>query len=125
MTDKKIVYFVRHGQSKDNAAPVFQSTDSPLSDIGIAQAHKIAQRVSKLKFDALISSPLPRTRQTSEIIAAKTGRDPEYSDLFVERIKPSDINGKPYTDEVAGNTWREWEKSLYTPGMKIQDGIHR
>lgn len=122
MNDKKIVYFVRHGQSKDNASPVFQSTESPLSELGISQVNKIAQRVSSLMFESLISSPLPRASQTAEIIAEKTGKKPEYSELFVERIKPSDINGKPYTDDRASRKWREWEKSLYTSSIKIGDG---
>ena len=33
-TSAKVVYFVRHGQSEDNIAPVFQSPDSPLSAVG-------------------------------------------------------------------------------------------
>lgn len=122
MKDKKIVYFVRHGQSKDNVAPVFQSTDSPLSPAGVGQAKKIASRVSKLKIDALISSPLPRTKETAQIIAQATGLKPEYSELLVERKKPSSINGKPHTDSAASKLWREWEASLYAPGAKIQDG---
>ena len=122
MADKKIVYFVRHGQSKDNVSPVFQSAESPLSEIGVAQADKIANRVSALQFEALISSPLPRAKQTAEKIAEKTAKKPEYSELFVERIKPSQINGKPYTDKSASKAWREWEKSLYTPGVKVNDG---
>lgn len=46
----------------------------------------------------------------------------EFSELFVERIKPTYIDGKPYTDEKADKLWREWEKSLYTPGMRAEDG---
>ena len=51
----KTVYFVRHGQSEDNVAPVFQSPDSPLNEKGKKQADSIAQRISKLSFDALIA----------------------------------------------------------------------
>ncbi len=119
---QKIVYFIRHGQSKDNVAPVFQSPDSPLNEKGKRQAESIAQRVSRLSFDALIASPFERAKQTTEAIAKVTGKKAEYSDLFVERVKPSYINGKPYTDEKANNLWREWEKSLYTPNMRAEDG---
>ena len=112
---EKIVYFVRHGQSADNVAPVFQSPDSPLNEKGKKQANSIAQRVSKLSFDALISSPFERAKQTAETIAKTTGKQAEYSELFVERVKPTYINGKPYTDEKASGLWREWETSLYTP----------
>jgi broad specificity phosphatase PhoE len=118
----KVVYFVRHGQSIDNAGPVFQSPDSPLSAKGREQAHKIAHRVSKLSFETLIASPLHRAKETAEIISEATGKKPEFSDLFVERVKPTGINGKPHEDPIANALWREWEKSLYTPGMRVSDG---
>jgi len=119
---RKTVYLLRHGQSKDNVAPVFQSTTSPLSDVGLEQAKFIAERVSKVSFEVLVSSPLQRTKQTAEEISLSTGKPIEFSELFVERIKPTYIDGKPYTDEKADKLWREWEKSLYTPGMRAEDG---
>lgn len=119
---EKIVYFVRHGQSEDNVAPVFQSPNSPLNEKGRKQAKRIAERVSKLHFGALIASPFERAKQTAEAISRVTGRNAEYSDLFVERVKPTYINGKPYTDEGANKLWREWQKSLYTPGTRAEDG---
>jgi ribonuclease H / adenosylcobalamin/alpha-ribazole phosphatase len=119
---EKIVYFVRHGQSEDNVAPVFQSTNSPLSDKGQKQAESIARRVSKLSFDALIASPLQRSKQTAEAITKATNKEAEYSELFAERVKPTYINGKSHEDERANTLWREWEKSLYTTGMRAEDG---
>jgi ribonuclease H / adenosylcobalamin/alpha-ribazole phosphatase len=119
---EKIVYFVRHGQSEDNVAPVFQSPNSPLNEKGRRQAERIAERVSKLHFEALIASPFERAKQTAEAISRVTGRNAEYSDLFVERVKPTYINGKPFTDGTANKLWREWQKSLYTPGARTEDG---
>jgi len=119
---EKTVYFVRHGQSEDNAAPVFQSPDSPLSELGRRQAERVAERFCKLPFEALIASPFRRSNETAEIIAKVTGMEVEYSDLFVERIKPTCINGKSHDDEAANAVWRDWEKSLYAPGMRISDG---
>jgi broad specificity phosphatase PhoE len=118
---EKIVYFVRHGQSEGNASAVFQSLDSPLSKIGKEQAEKIAERVSKLSFETLIASPLTRARETAGIIVKITGKQPEYSELFVERIKPTNLSGKPHSDKTARKLWVEWEKSLYTPGLRAQD----
>mgnify|MGYP001577373412 CR=1 FL=1 len=118
----KTVYFVRHGESEANVAPVFQGPNSPLSPTGIEQAHAVAERVSKFEFDVLLSSPFARARATAEIIAEKTGKTPEYSDVFVERLKPTSIDEKPYTDEVANTIWRSWEASLHTPGLRVEDG---
>jgi broad specificity phosphatase PhoE len=121
MNIKKIVYFVRHAQSVENAAPVFQSLDSPLSETGRRQAQLIAGRVSNLSFEALIASPLRRTKETAAIIAQATGMEPEYSNLFVERIRTPLIDGKPYDDKEANALWRDWQKDFYTPGIRMAD----
>jgi probable phosphoglycerate mutase len=107
MKAEKIIYFVRHGQSVDNAAPVFQAPDSPLSDKGREQAKKVAERVAKISFETLISSSFRRAKETAEAIGVATNKKPEYTDLLVERIKPASIAGKPYADEAANAIWRE------------------
>jgi len=119
---KKVVYFVRHGQSIDNASPVFQAYSSPLSEKGRKQAETIANRVSTLSFESLIASPVPRAKETAEAIAKATGNKPEFSELFVERVKPTAIDGTPWADKEATKIWRDWEKSLVTPGMRVLDG---
>lgn len=119
---EKIVYFVRHGKSEGNATPIFQSPSSPLSEEGEKQAELIAKRVSKLSFETLIASPFERTKQTAEAITHATGKKAEYSDLFVETLKPTSVDGKPYTDKHASMLWREWEKSLHAPNLRVEDG---
>ncbi len=119
---EKVVYFVRHGQSEGNISPVFQTLESPLSAHGKEQAKRIAERVSKLSFEALIASPLARTKETAEAVSAATGKDIEYSELFVERVKPTRLNGKSYDDPEADKLWKSWENSLYTPGLRAEDG---
>lgn len=118
----KIIYFIRHGQSEHNAVPVFQSLDSPLSELGRKQAKSIAKRIAKLQFDTLITSPIVRAKETADFISKTTGKEYEFSDLFVERVKPAVVNGKPHEDKEANDIYREWEKSLYTPGMRVFDG---
>jgi broad specificity phosphatase PhoE len=65
---------------------------------------------------------LRRAKETAGAIARATGREPEYSDLFVERIRPARINGKRYDDEEANAIWRNWEKNFYTAGLRAADG---
>lgn len=124
MTTKqeKTVYFVRHGQTIDNALPVFQSIDSPLSEKGKLQAQSIAERLSQLEFNTLISSPVLRAKQTAQYVSDKTRKEIVFSDLFIERIKPDEIDGKPWVDEPANKTWRAWDKTLYTSGERISNG---
>lgn len=119
---QKIIYFVRHGQSEDNVAPVFQSPNSPLNKLGTKQAKIIANRISNLQFEIIISSPFTRAKQTAEIIAKTTKKELEYSELFVERIKPSYVHGKPYTNKKASQLWRDCENSLYKKNIKISNG---
>lgn len=118
----KTVYLIRHGQSVDNAALVFQAADSPLSLAGKGQAELLAKRMAKTPFDVLISSPQPRAMQTAAAITATTGKATETSNLFVERIKPVLIDGKPYSDEAATAIYKSWDDSLYTPGLHADDG---
>lgn len=117
-----MVYFVRHGQSEDNVAPVFQTVESPLSKQGRAQAAQLAQRVRDLSFECLVSSPQPRALQTAETIAEITHHSIETSNLFVERIKPTSIDGKSWYDETASATWRKWEQSFAASGPQVEDG---
>jgi 2,3-bisphosphoglycerate-dependent phosphoglycerate mutase len=122
MKGEKAVYFVRHGQSVANVSAVFQPPDSPLSEEGRMQARRVALRIAHLSCDALVASTFRRARETAEAIAGETGLQPEYSALFVERIKPSSINGAPVADETALAIWRRWEESLYTPAMRVENG---
>lgn len=118
----KTVYLIRHGQSVDNASPIFQSVNSPLSDKGQRQAAAIGKRMSTISFDALIASPILRAKQTAEAIAATTGAQPEFSKLFVERIKPGSIDGKGWDDPIAIATYKAWEESLYGTGPRVEKG---
>lgn len=119
---QKTVYIVRHGQSVDNVLPVFQKSTSLLSEKGKCQAQQIAERLKYLDFEILVSSPLPRAKETAEAISSVSGKPIELSELFVERIKPSSTDGKPWTNSEAVKIFRDWEKSLVQTGLKVEDG---
>jgi len=68
----KEIYLVRHGETEWNAAGRYQGKlDSPLTEFGISQAEAIGKKLAELDIqaDALIVSPLGRTRQTAAIIS--------------------------------------------------------
>ncbi len=118
----KIVYLIRHGLSEANIVPVAQTPESPLSEKGLKQAESIAERFSNISFNKVISSTLPRAGQTAQKISDSSGVSIEFSDLFVERILPSSLHGKPYSDPAAGRIWKDWEKSLVSMDIKVEDG---
>lgn len=68
-------YFVRHGQTeynKDNK--IMGQIDIPLNEVGLHQAQVVAKTLQHLEISHIISSPLKRAQQTSEIIAATLNR---------------------------------------------------
>jgi len=104
----KQVFFVRHGQTKWNAARRVQGQwNSDLNKLGRVQAEINGQLLSRLNIDALFASPLDRTRQTAEII----NRHLKLPINFDERIKEwdcGDWSGYLY-DEVRKRWSKEWE----------------
>ncbi len=64
---------LRHGESVGNAENRLQGqADFPLTETGRQQAQALAKRwlAEGLTFDRVIASPLKRSRETAEIIAA-------------------------------------------------------
>jgi probable phosphoglycerate mutase len=86
------------------------------------QAKRIAERAAGLSFEALITSPLKRTRQTAEEIGKVTGHTPEFRDLFVERKLPKSVVGRQFGNLLALRRWWRWEKSLHGSGARVGDG---
>jgi alpha-ribazole phosphatase/probable phosphoglycerate mutase len=69
---KRKITWVRHGQSTWNAEGKWQGhTDVPLSELGRQQATALGRRLRSLRFDAVYSSDLTRSRQTCELALPK------------------------------------------------------
>ena len=67
----KKFFFIRHGRTEWNDQLRYQgATDIPLSADGLGQARCAGIRLSKIKADAILTSPLIRARQTAEAIAS-------------------------------------------------------
>ncbi|OQX65030.1 MAG: hypothetical protein B5M51_01970 [Anaerolinea sp. 4484_236] len=82
------IVFLRHAESVGNAEGYFQGqSDFPLTERGRAQAHALATRWKEEArgFDRAISSPLSRTRETSEIVAKTLGIPLEFDPIWMER----------------------------------------
>ena len=68
------IYFVRHGQTKANKERLlFGQLNWDLNKEGVKQARRAASRLSKIKADYIISSPLKRAIHTAKIIAVRAG----------------------------------------------------
>jgi broad specificity phosphatase PhoE/ribonuclease HI len=85
-------WLLRHGETPLSTEKRFSGVgEAALTERGEAQAAAAAPRVAGLAIDAIVSSPLTRTRQTATIVAEKVGLDVAFDDGLRE------------TD------WGEWE----------------
>lgn len=73
-----MIYLARHGETEFNRERRLQGhVDSPLTDLGVRQAHAVGRLLADLVGDPqgwrIVSSPLGRAHRTAEIIAGRLG----------------------------------------------------
>ena len=119
----KKIFLVRHAESFGNAGNKWQGADEGLTERGVEQAHAVGARLAGISFDALISSPMRRASQTSAIVAEHCAwdKDIEFSDLFVERKKPSELIGVERVSEKSHEIDRELTAHFGEPGWHHSD----
>ena len=110
------VFMVRHGATVLSAEDRFAgATDVELSDEGREQTRRLAQRLSREKIAAVYASPLGRTVETAQILAAPHKLEVQMRDGFREishgrweQMTRHEVEEK-FSEEAA-----EWEKDPYT-----------
>jgi len=81
-----LLYVTRHGETDFNLAGRYcGSTDAPLAQTGVLQAHALAGRLRGVAFDAAVSSPMLRSRQTADIVCGALGIQYSVCARFAER----------------------------------------
>jgi broad specificity phosphatase PhoE len=110
------VFMVRHGATVLSAEDRFAgATDVALSDEGREQARKLAQRLCREKIAAIYASPLGRTVETAQILAAPHKLEVQTRDGFRE-INHGHWEGmtRREVEEKFPTEAAEWEKDPYT-----------
>jgi broad specificity phosphatase PhoE len=110
------VFMVRHGETVLSAEDRFAgATDVALSDKGREQTRRLAERLGREKIAAIYASPLGRTVETAQILAAPHELDVQTRDGFREinhgrweQMTRKEVEQK-FPEEAA-----EWEKDPYT-----------
>lgn len=97
------LYVVRHGQVDDNVKKVYNHPEGNLNEVGINQAHELRNKIADINYDLVISSSLPRARQTAEIINIHNKRV-ILTDELKERNAGSLI-GKPLSSTNREEYW--------------------
>jgi 2,3-bisphosphoglycerate-dependent phosphoglycerate mutase len=97
------LWLVRHGETTWNAVGRWQGhADAPLSELGIAQAHRLAARLAGQHFDAVISSDLSRASDTAKIVAAKLEGAPNVIlEPLWREIDVGDLSGITYEESLS------------------------
>jgi 2,3-bisphosphoglycerate-dependent phosphoglycerate mutase len=111
------VILVRHGETDANRRKCFaESDDIPLTETGRRQAQELASRLAReFRPQILCSSQFARARETSEIIAAVLGLQPETIPGIHERnfgfLKghPYDRMGEAMTADPLYDPARSWQ----------------
>lgn len=104
-----LVILVRHGRTQANASGILAgwTPGVHLDDQGTAQAAATAQRLSALRLDAIVASPLERTVQTAEAIDLAQRKAPgvEIDDRLGECRYGSWTN-RPLSELAKTPLWR-------------------
>ena len=130
------VIFVRHGESTANIDHVFANhahIPGNLTPAGIRQAQALAGSLEDVGLTRIYTSPLPRARQTAEIVSAHFGVPVTTTDALREYDVGVD-EGCSYTGadewrwrryEAVQQAWRSGDPFACHPGGESLDDIER
>jgi len=98
------ITFVRHGETDANAASIWQGQgDAALSEVGREQAVALKGRLEAKEFDAVLSSDLRRTMQTSELAGLEPMSDSSWREMDIgawEGLSRTEVQER-FPDEIA------------------------
>lgn len=117
------VYIVRHGQTTNNALEFHSLEDDDLTELGIKQAEELRDKIKDMNFDIIISSPLARTKHTTEIINVNNIKV-IYDDRIKER-DPASLSGKSRENENRDEYWNYYSTIQYGISEKIESLFNR
>ena len=82
--------FVRHGEKADN------TPNTNLSDVGNNRAKALSRILSKVKVDAIFTTPLNRTKQTAQYVAENNNLSIQTYDIDSNFAKMTDHLAQKY-----------------------------
>ncbi|MCC2630404.1 MAG: hypothetical protein K0S38_213 [Candidatus Paceibacter sp.] len=118
---KKIIYFVRHGETILNAQHIRQGAEGSLSEKGQQQAKQTGERLKEFPIEVVLASPFQRTRETAAIINQFVNKPLEYNDLLKERQNPKEIIGKWADDPEVRKITDLIDKSFHEGNLRYSD----
>jgi ribonuclease H / adenosylcobalamin/alpha-ribazole phosphatase len=96
-----VTHLLRHGQTEHTPERRYSGrNDLPLSRTGRAEAEAAGVRAKELGIEVVVASPLRRTRETAEVVAAALGLPVTYDDDLVE-LDFGDLEGLTFDEARA------------------------
>ncbi|MFA6353721.1 MAG: histidine phosphatase family protein [Candidatus Paceibacterota bacterium] len=119
----KLIYFVRHGETANNALGIRQGAEGPLTEKGRTQVLATAKRFPKYKGcpQIIIASPYERTKETASIISKEIGVKVEYSELLTERRNPAEVIGRSGKDPEIRKIIDRIDNSYHADDLRFSD----
>lgn len=112
------ILVIRHGETPSNAARIFQTPETPLSDRGVVQAECLAARLRNHSVGLVLASDFERAHQTARVVVTACGAPLELEPLLHERnfgdlrgTAYADVQGDPFGADFAppaGETWAQF-----------------
>lgn len=94
-----MIYLVRHAESLPRHHKNYhEGYDTALSRFGKWQAKAVGKRLKKVGIRDIVTSPLVRTKETAEIIAAVTGGSLEGDERFAEYAPSRTLRGDDFKE---------------------------
>lgn len=104
-----VFHLVRHGDHKLQGRLVAgRTTGIGLSPTGCAEIAAVAARLTADKIDAIYASPLDRTRESAEIIAARFDLPVVICEDIIE-VDFGDWTGLTFDQVRTDERWRPWQ----------------
>lgn len=108
------ILVVRHGETYGNAeGVVLGQMDSPLNARGLEQAERVAEYLSQVEVNQIVSSDLGRAKATAEIILRKTKARHLYLDSRLREASFGVLEGQKISALEREGIWEERRRNMY------------
>ena len=103
------ILLIRHGETASNAQRIVQTPDTPLSERGLEQAERLAERLHDVGIVRILASDLARAEMTARALARASGAPLELEADLHER-NFGDLRGRAYAEAGVG-------ENIFAPGF--------